>query len=153
MDDIALIASSKSFKKNISILEREASLLVKLGEEYSINFDIEKTELIHFFGGKSTPSITLPDKTILAPSKLVKWLGIYFDSNLKFKNHRLIRVSLAKQMFYRVNRLSNITIGLSPFAIRQLYMACVTSVADYGSILWWKINCPNKAMIRPFQAL
>ena len=56
-------------------------------------------------------------------------------------------------MFYYINRLSNITIRLSPFTIRQLYMACVTSVADYGSILWWKINCPNKAMIRPFQAL
>ena len=72
MDDIALIAFSKSFKRNTSILEREASLLVKLGEKYSISFDIEKTELIHFFGGKNTPSITLPDKTILALSKLVK---------------------------------------------------------------------------------
>ena len=118
MDDIVLIAFSKSFKKNISILEREASLLVKLREKYSISFNIKKTELIHFFRGKNTPSITLPDKTILAPSKLVKWLGIYFDLNLKFKNHRAIRVSLAKQMFYRINRLSNITIGLSPFAIR-----------------------------------
>ena len=135
MNNIVLIAFSKSFKKNISILKREASLLVKLGEKYSISFNIEKTELIHFFGGKSTPSITLPDKTILALSKLVKWLGIYFDSNLKFKNHKSIRVSLAKQMFYYINRLSNITIGLSPFTIRQLYIACVTSVVDYSSIL------------------
>ena len=118
MNDIALIASFKSFKKNISILEREASLIVKLKEKYSISFDIEKTELIHFFGGKNTPSITLPDKTILAPSKLVKWLGIYFDLNLKFKNYKAIRVSFAKQTFYRINRLLNITIRLSPFAIR-----------------------------------
>ena len=72
MDNIVLIASLKSFKKNISILEREASILVKLGEEYSISFDIKKIELIYFFRGKNTPSIILLDKTILAPSKLVK---------------------------------------------------------------------------------
>lgn len=153
MDDIALIASSKSYKQNIITLERETQLLVELGKEHSISFDIEKTELIHFFGGKNTPCITLPNNAILAPSKLVKWLGIHFDSNLKFKNHRSIRTSLAKQMFYRVIRLANITHGLSSFALRQLYIACVTSVADYGSILWWKINCPNKATIRPFEAL
>ena len=118
MDDIALIAYSKSFKKYISILEREASLLVKLREEYFISFNIKKTELIYFFRSKNTLNITLLNNTTLAPSKLVKWLGIYFDSNLKFKNHRSIRVSLIKQMFYRINRLSNITIRLSPFAIR-----------------------------------
>ena len=72
MDDIALIASSKSFKKNIKILEREANNLIKLGEEYLISFNIEKTELIYFYGTKNTPSLTLPNKTILAPSKLVK---------------------------------------------------------------------------------
>ena len=72
MDDIALIASSKSFKKNIKILEREANNLIKLGEEYSISFNIEKTELIYFYGTKNTPGLTLPNKTILAPSKLVK---------------------------------------------------------------------------------
>ena len=72
MDDIVLIAFSKSFKRNTSILEREASLLVKLGEKYSISFDIEKTELIHFFGGKNTLSIILSDKIILVFSKLVK---------------------------------------------------------------------------------
>ena len=41
--------------------------------------------------------------------------------------------------------------SLSPFAIRQLYLACVTSVIDYGSILWWKTE--NKAQIRPLQAI
>ena len=118
MDDIAFIASSKSFKKNIKILEREANNLIKLGEEYLISFNIEKTELIYFYRTKNTPSLTLPNKTILAPSKLVKWLGVYFDSNLKFKDYRLIRTSLAKVSFYRINRLLNITIGLSPFIIR-----------------------------------
>ena len=73
MDDISLIAASKSFKTNIKILEREATKLVDLGTEYCISFDIEKTELIHFYSlKKDTLPITLPNKNILAPSKLVQ---------------------------------------------------------------------------------
>jgi hypothetical protein len=37
-----------------------------------------------------------------------------------------------------MSRLANSERGLSPFALRQLYLACVTSIADYGSIIWWK---------------
>jgi hypothetical protein len=35
-------------------------------------------------------------------------------------------------------RLANSERGLSPYALRQLYMACVTSVADYGCQVYWK---------------
>jgi hypothetical protein len=52
MDDIALATSLTSLKKNCRILEREASKLYTLGEASSIEFDLVKIELIHFFGGK-----------------------------------------------------------------------------------------------------
>jgi hypothetical protein len=152
MDDISLTASSKSFKKNIKILEREASNLIALGKKNCIEFDIDKTELIHFhISPKLTLPLTLPNGLVVEPKRLVKWLGIHFDSNLKFKEHIAIRTSLAKQAFYRVNRLVNITRGLSPFATRQLYLACVTSVSDYGSVLWW--GKLNKTQVRPLQAI
>lgn len=148
MDDIALTASSKSFKQNIKILEREAKKLVSLGNESSIQFDIDKTELIHFFiSPKLKPSLVLPNGNTITPTRLVRWLGIHFDSNLKFKEHIAIRTSLAKQAFFRLNRLSSITRGLSPFALRQLFIACVISVSDYGSILWW--GKANKSQVRP----
>ena len=136
VDDITLTAASKSYKQNVKILEREVKEFVNLGKEYSISFDIEKTELIHFYSRKkNTLNITLLNGDILEASKLVKWLGIHFNVNFTFKEYRAIRTSLAKQMFYRINRLSSISKGLSPFAIRQLYLACITSVADYSSIL------------------
>jgi hypothetical protein len=136
MDDIALIASSKSYKKNIQILEREASSIIDLGKKYQIKFDIEKTELIYFFSNtKEAYSLTLPDKSIIQPSNLIRWLGINFDKRLTFKEYIGIRSSLVKQALYRVKRLTSITKGLSPFAVRQLYLACITSVSDYSSIL------------------
>jgi hypothetical protein len=47
-------------------------------------------------------------------------------------------------------RLANSERGLSPFAIRQLYLACITSVADYGSPIWWRGQAQFK---KPLQAL
>src|SRR6201747_180477 len=149
IDNILLIVSSKSFKQNIKILEQETKVLFELSTKYVIKFDIDKTELIYFNSGKKQLYLVLPNRNIVLPIKLVKWLGIHFDYNLKFKEHIAIRTSLAKQALYRINRLVNISRGLSPFAIRQLYLACITSVADYGSELWWD----NNKSIRPLQAI
>jgi hypothetical protein len=52
MDDIALVTSLTSLKKNYKILEREASKLYTLKEASSIEFDLAKTKLIYFFESK-----------------------------------------------------------------------------------------------------
>ena len=49
-----------------------------------------------------------------------------------------IRTAQAKSAYYRLNRLANTEKGLSPLALRQLYIACVNSIADYGSVIWWR---------------
>jgi hypothetical protein len=68
-----LINHVNSFKKNIKILEREAKAIIDLGKEYYIDFDIAKTELIHFFiSPKQTPSLTLPNGIAIQASRLVK---------------------------------------------------------------------------------
>lgn len=38
----------------------------------------------------------------------------------------------------RLNRLANKEKGLSAHSLRQLYMACVVSVSDYGTEVFWK---------------
>ena len=81
---------------------------------------------------------------------MVRWLGIWFDSGLTFKQHVATRTSQARSAFQRMARLANTERGLSPRAIRQLYIACVTSVADYGSVIWWKGQAQFK---KPLQAL
>ena len=49
-----------------------------------------------------------------------------------------------------MTRLANSSRGLSPFALRQLYLACITSIADYGSAIWWRGQVQLK---KPLQAL
>jgi hypothetical protein len=137
IDDVSLTVASTSLKKNIKILQREAAKIFERGAENAIQFDLAKTELMHFTTGKEakTANIRLPNGDVKEPKELVRWLGIWFDPGLSFKQHVAIRTSQARSAFQRMSRLANTEKGLSPFVIRQLYLACVTSVANYGSAI------------------
>ncbi|KAF7576149.1 hypothetical protein PtrM4_003890 [Pyrenophora tritici-repentis] len=113
---------------------------VAKGEQLDIIFDTSKTELIHFTAKKERieRALILPNNDRIEHKDTVKWLGIYLDNRLSFKSHVSIRVSQARQAFYRLGRLANIELGLSTHAIRQLYLACVTSVSDYGAQIYWQ---------------
>ena len=41
-------------------------------------------------------------------------------------------------MFYSISRLANTERDLSFQAMRRLYIACITSIADYEVPVWWK---------------
>jgi len=59
IDDIGLVVSTTSIKKNIKILEREVAKLYSLGAKNAIEFDLAKTELIHFTTSKAAKSSSL----------------------------------------------------------------------------------------------
>lgn len=152
IDDISLSYTSTSLRKNIKLLEDEVHKLFNLAKDNAIEFDLSKTELIHWTNTKDSElcPVTLPDKTQVPSKNVVKWLGITFDSRLSFKEHVIKRTSQAKSIFHRIERLANTERGLSPFAVRQLYNACITSIADYGSIIWWR---GQKSLLKFVQGL
>ncbi len=67
----------------------------------------------------------------------VKWLGIWLDSKLNFKEYVEKKVAQAIRIFHQIKRLSNTERGLSFQAIRQLYIACITLITDYKVLIWW----------------
>ena len=98
-----------------------------------------KIELIHF--SHANRVLKHPVKimeTSIFPQEVVKWLGIWFDRKLSFKIHVEKRIAAASRMFYSISRLANTERGLSFQAMRQLYIACIASLADYGVPVWWK---------------
>lgn len=102
-----------------------------------ISFNLSKTELIHFSSNRKAKSynLELPDSTIVKPKEIVRWLGIYFNTKLRYKHYINTLVLKARCALYRLNRLTTIELGLGPHAIRQLYIACITSIMDYSSEL------------------
>ena len=64
-----------------------------------------------------------------------------------------IKAASAKKAFLSLERLANTERGLSPYAFRQLYLACVASIANYESILWWKGQVGLASKLRSLQNL
>ena len=120
-----------------------------------MQFDMEKTELIHFHSKRffdlenETYSVKIGE-SIIQPKSLVKWLGIWLDSKLTFKQHVEKKTTQALKLLNQIERLSNTERSLSFQAMRQLYIACISSVADYGVPVWWN---NQKNMLEKFQKL
>jgi hypothetical protein len=137
MDDFAITVTSNSAKSNCKKLEGIALELMSRAKEAAISFNISKIELIHFYNKRTTieEGLKLGDVEI-SPKPLVRWLGVFLDSKLTFKQHIEIKISKAKAAFYLIRRLGNTQRGLSLQALRQLYIACITTIADYGIQCW-----------------
>ena len=72
--------------KNYKALEKIASMLLNKAKEQGIEFEAKKTELIHFHTRRreETCGLTI-NGYYVEPKLLVRWLGIWFDTNLSFK--------------------------------------------------------------------
>ena len=136
IDDIELVISSKSIEENCQILQKLAEdLFLKQGQN-CMQFDRDKIELIHFH---SKRSLDLEDEkysvkigeAIFQPKESIKYLDVWLDSKLSFKTHVEKKIASAKKLLIQIERLSNTERGLSFQAMRQLYIACIFSVADY----------------------
>jgi hypothetical protein len=76
----------------------------------AIGFNISKIELIHFYSKRTTikeEGLKLGDIEI-PPKPLVRWLGVFLDSKLTFKQYVEIKISKVKIAFYLIRRLGNI---------------------------------------------
>src|SRR5690606_6017586 len=104
--------------------------------------DDPKSEMIHFYRQRNFTAtnhqIRLPNRTMVVPKACLRWLGVWLDSKLSFKEHVKTKVAAAQQSLALIRQLANTEKGLSAAGIRQLYQTCVVSVVDYGSEVWWK---------------
>ena len=114
---------------------------------------MKKIELIHFHSKRSIDnnnfSVSIRNNQIQSKN-LIRWLEVWLDSKLSFKEHVEIKISAATRIFHQIARLSNTERGLSFQAMRQLYIACITSVADYGVPIWWN---NQKFLLEKYQKL
>src|SRR6266536_668148 len=153
VDDIELVASSETIEENCLMLENAAEKLLQLQNQNNIQFDMKKIKLIHFHSKRSIDNNNFPvsiRNNQIQSKNLIRWLEVWLDSKLSFKEHVEIKISAATRIFHQIARLSNTERGLSFQAMRQLYIACITSVADYEVPIWWN---NQKFLLDKFQKL
>ena len=138
VDDIALSHSSKSIEINCKMLKLVIEKLLQLQGQNNIQFNMEKTELIYFYLKRidNYQDYVVQIGNIQVESKnLVRWLGIWLDSKLNFKEHVEKKIVDAIRIFHQIARLSNTERDLSFQAMRQLYIACIVSIIDYKVLI------------------
>src|SRR5690606_8062545 len=141
MDDVALVTQSPSLETNTATLEAGADIAFDWAAANAVAFDDPKSEIIHFHRKHNftatTHQLRLPNRTMVAPKACLRWLGVWLDSKLSFKEHVKIKVAAAQRSLALICQLANIEKGPSVAGMRQLYQVCVVSVADYRSEVWW----------------
>ena len=152
IDDICIGASARSTKKLQQTLEQTARAILQEARESAIEFDVEKTELLYASRKKEiNAKLVQVGERLIQPSTCVRWLGFFLDNKLSYKKHVQTKVAVAQQVFQRLQRLGNTQQGLSTQATRQLYTACVSSIADYGVQLWWGKR--KQSLLKEYQQL
>ena len=103
IDDIGLVASSELIEKNCKILKEAAIRIFEKGADNLIQFDPEKTELIHFYSKRNigeNVNICFSENYLVEAKPTVKWLGIWLDLKLNFKEYVEKKVAQATRIFY-----------------------------------------------------
>ena len=77
MDDIAILAIGKELDANCEVLQRIARKLIQWGQENGVEFDQEKTELIHFYRDRTrdtsiSTSVQISDTITIEPKEEVR---------------------------------------------------------------------------------
>src|SRR5205809_441539 len=160
VDDIELVASSETIEENCLMLENAAEKLLQLQNQNNIQFDMKKIELIHFHTKRSIDnsnfSVTIRNNQMQFKN-LIRWLEVWLDSKLSFKEHVEIKISKATRISSRArfNRLCKnyalrIMQILKNHPIRLRVSASYSSYNNEAELDWEKYldwNEKNQAIV------
>lgn len=148
---MALIAISPSLDKNRLILkdmmERNAG-----GFDWSVSrnspFELTKLALLDFprsSRNTATMQLTLirtnPDRSttsqIVQPVTTYKYLGVHFDSGLRWTTHTTKVLASAQFWVNKIQCLAKVSGGLPPSKVRQLYNTVAVPAFTYAADIWY----------------
>ncbi|KAF8749671.1 Reverse transcriptase (RNA-dependent DNA polymerase) [Rhizoctonia solani] len=156
VDDFSILAFSDSHASNTTILQNIANTANNTLRALGLEFELPKSDLIHFTSRKQQPSnaqITLTHDlgtSVITPKVVVRWLGFYLDQKLNFKEHVRYMANKANAILAGLRMLADTVKGMSMRHARILFIACVRPILTYGSLIWFHGN-NQKTMIDPIQ--
>ena len=138
-DDIGTLAIGPSLEHNVHQLGEEASELIAWGESNGLGFDLEKCGLQHFTRKRDLhrPSVRIGEIEIAASAQALRYLGIFLDSKLTFREHVHIRAAKARATALHLQRINRTRAGAPAHLLRQAALAAVLASLYYGAEAWF----------------
>jgi len=143
VDDVNLITEGKTEEENIRRLQAASQRADLWARRHASVFDHKKYKLIHFVNPKSDIqprfiSLPLEGVTIQATTTAERYLGIWLDPELTFKNHREKAIAKADTSLQAIRGLVGSTWGASLDMMRRLYQAIIIPQMLYGVAAWFQ---------------
>lgn len=149
-DDIALAFAFRDGPTERSHTEKKIKATLDAiyvwGGNSLLSFNINKTQAILFKSKLSSTAIkVMMNKQEIKLESKVKYLGIWFDSELRFEDHANKTVDKCKTIFNIMRCYSGRMWGLSPALTRLIYRTVITPVLTYGASVWYTALANEKA--------
>ena len=143
VDDVTLMVSATSVREVSTQLERGARLAIRWGERNAATFETAKTEAIllsrsrRHWKDKTLEFVHVGGRRVSYNRGATRWLGIWIDSRLNFKENTERATARARKAESRLSSFMRRN-GVPPLSARHLQEAIVGSTLMYGSEVTWR---------------
>jgi ribonuclease HI len=138
-DDVVIFCSGKFANTVQSNMQRALHLAESWCLENELSINPTKTAMIPFTNRRNLNlKLCRLFNTDIQFASETKYLGIYFDSKLKFSKHLDYVISKAIRAFWACKRMVGTNWGLKPKIIHWLYSQIVLPMLTHGSVIWWE---------------
>lgn len=139
-DDAAMLFSGPTLADTTTQATNAIRTLQQWGISNAVTFDPDKTEIMHFIGKRkhllhNLPSVRHGEQEIRC-DEAMRWLGVWFDPQLKFARHLKERAAIAKRTVQHLRGFCSTITGPTARAVRQAVIACVIPKLLYGAEAW-----------------
>ena len=149
-DDTTLMAENSNFDTLFNQMQSTLNLFNKWSLANFLSLNSNKTKYIFFPSSKvfgPQPALSI-NNDYLFPVDTFKFLGIYVDQNLNFKEH-------IRQVRLKLSRLAGLSYAIGPTmslaAARSFYFALVHSVLLYGILFYGSTFSSDLAPLQVLQ--
>jgi hypothetical protein len=145
VDDLGWVTNGSDVIQVVTILERFAAKSIEWANRQGIQFDTAKMEAALFMcrrghkkhlWPKLTAKIKIGNGFIRFTKQATRWLAVWIDAHLTFKEHHNRCMKKARGAEARLQTLTK-TYGEVPESVRPVQVAYVQAVALYRSELLW----------------
>lgn len=141
VDNCGFLVKASTVKELTERIEKVGIMAIEWGQDNCLDFDHAKTEAVAFTKRRKIrshiqqASAKIKDVTIKFNKEATRWLGVWLDSALSFREHKDTYLQKKRRAEARLKAVTNRK-RLEPGLVRKIQVAAVQSVSLYGAELW-----------------
>ena len=135
-DDGALWKRGKNINHIINKMQQAVNMVEKWSYSWGFKFSVEKTKTLMFTKKRGVGTQIKIYRQRIEKVKVFRFLGVWFDEKLTWNEHIDKITTKCKKTLNVMRCLTGSEWGASRSAIKNIYVALIRAVLDYGYIAY-----------------